>query len=214
MKLYKLTDENDRDYSGFQWGEGIEYIADIEGGIYWNNVVSGYTHPLLAVFLNHIPKKYSTHLWECDGDVTIADHGLKVGCTRFKTIRRIPLPQITSTQKARFAILCGLEVCRYDKVWINWAKNWLNGTDQSKQSTLAMLKMIKEEKLLPTILAIEDAVSDATWTVAAVTIWMTEEMPVWKGGGPMTVQAVVAENAARIARLDLIALAKKATEEK
>lgn len=136
MKLYKLTDENDRTYGGCRWGEGVERGRSGRGPLCGPGWLHAYTDSLLAVLLNPLhayfdPETY--HLWECDGDVGETDHGLKVGCTRIKTIRRIPPPEVSSERRVRFAILCTLRVTK-DGAWRVWAGKWLSGEDRSFRS--------------------------------------------------------------------------------
>lgn len=136
MKLYKLTDEKDRTYNDCQWGEGVEHTAFGEGDLCGPGWLHAYTDPLLAVLLNLIhanfsPKTY--HLWECEGDVGRTDHGLKVGCTRIKTLRRVEPSKVTPEQHIRFAILCVMRVC-HNKAWRAWAEKWLSGEDRSADS--------------------------------------------------------------------------------
>ena len=111
MKLYKLTDKNDKTYNKTQWGENVTHEATGEGDLCTEGWFHAYTHPLLAVLLNPIHANLSNpHLWEAEGEIGNDDHGLKVGCKKLTTIKRLNLPEITSEQIVRFAILCALEV--------------------------------------------------------------------------------------------------------
>lgn len=131
MRLYKLTDENGQTYNNTQWGEGVTHTASGKGKLCGPGWLHAYTDPLLAVLLNPIHANFSNpRLWEAEGEVGATDFGLKVGTTRLTTIREIPLPDVTSNQISRFAILCARRVCR-DEAWNRWADKWLSGEDRS-----------------------------------------------------------------------------------
>lgn len=136
MKLYKLTDQDGytrRGKSGeTQWSEGFTLETNGEGDLCGPGWVHAYTDPLLAVFLNpiHADIKFPL-LWECEGEIGKSDRGLKVGCKKLTTIRKLPLPDVTTEQRVRFGILCALEVCE-EPQFMTWAGRWLAGTDRTK----------------------------------------------------------------------------------
>jgi len=139
MKLYKLTDKNDQTYGGCQWGENVTVETSGIGNLCGDGFTHWYTHPLLAVLLNPIQGNFdleTAHLWEGKGEVVKDDRGLKVGCVKALTIKRIPLPEVTLAQKVAFGILCVLEVYE-EKSFKVWAENWLSGKDRSKKSAAA-----------------------------------------------------------------------------
>ncbi len=135
MKLYyKLTDEKDQTYGGCQWGEGITNKAKRgRGRLCSPFYIHATTHPLLAVLLNPIQGTYdleTAHLWEGKGRVAKTEYGLKVGCKTFTTLKRIPIPQVSLTQKAAFGILCAME-SYHEPGWVQWAEDWLSGKDRT-----------------------------------------------------------------------------------
>ena len=139
MKLYKLTDQDDRTKGGCQWGENITVETDGKGGLCSAGFTHWYTHPLLAVLLNPIHGSYdldTAHLWEGEGEVTKNDTGLKVGCVKATTTKRIELPAVTREQRVRFAIACVWQVCK-EKRWRKWAQGWIEGTDRSGAASSA-----------------------------------------------------------------------------
>jgi len=137
MKLYKLTNEKDQTYGKTQWGENIEHTTDGSGNLCGPGWLHAYTDPLLAILLSPIHTNFNDpHLWEAEGDVGKTDHGLKVGCTRLRTVRRIKLPKITVEQRVRFAILCAWESCQNSQ-WRHWATNWLLGKDRTPAAAWA-----------------------------------------------------------------------------
>uniref|UniRef100_A0A6M3L734 Uncharacterized protein n=1 Tax=viral metagenome TaxID=1070528 RepID=A0A6M3L734_9ZZZZ len=134
---YKLTDENDKTYNNTQWGENITHRAERgKAELCSSTVVHYYDHPLLAVLLDpantNIPEP---HLWEAKGRRVVHD-GTKGGCKSLTTTKRIPLPEITTTQRVRFAILCALEVY-HDARFKKWATRWLKDEDRSEAANRA-----------------------------------------------------------------------------
>ena len=134
MLLYKLTDEYDQTYNHTQWGEGVTHESTGEHGLCGFGWIHAYTDPLLAVLHNPIHGDFANpHLWEAEGEIGLTDHGMKVGCRKLTTIRRIELPAVTTEQRVRYGILCAMEVCT-DATWRRWAENWLSGLDRSKET--------------------------------------------------------------------------------
>ena len=138
MKLYKLTDNNDRTYNKTQWGKGVTHTTTGDGiDLCSNGYIHAYTDPYLALFLNPIHAHFrNCHLWEAEGDVIKDDNGLKVGCKSLTTTRRMTKPHITKQMLVKFAILCALEVCD-NAEFVVWANNWLSGKDRSKAAAEA-----------------------------------------------------------------------------
>ena len=135
MNLYKLTTENDQTHAGLQWGKGIEHTASGKGDLCGSGWLHAYTDRLLAVLLDPIHASFgeTAHLWQAEGDVGKNDHGLKVGCTRLRTIRWIKKPVVSTVQRIAFGILCAREVYD-DPSWRGWAEKWLDGRDRSAKS--------------------------------------------------------------------------------
>jgi hypothetical protein len=52
------------------------------------------------------------------------------------TVRELPLPEVSDTQRIAFGILCAKEVCKH-KAWNAWADKWLSGEDRTKASACA-----------------------------------------------------------------------------
>jgi len=126
--LYKLTDASDCTHGDSQWGPGVTIETSGEGELCGPGFTHWYTHPLLAVLLNPIHGGFdlaTAHLWKGKGKIAKTDNGLKVGCTRGTTLRRVPLPSVTTEQRVRFAVLCARTVYR-DPQFLAWAEGWLN----------------------------------------------------------------------------------------
>ena len=136
-KLYKLTDENGRTRGGTQWGPGISNGGTGIGGLCGPGYVHAYENPLLAVLLNPIHGDFENpRMWEAEGETAKRDGQIKCGCVTLTTVREIPLPAITATQRVRFAILCAKSVFK-DADWNVWADNWLSGKDRSARAAWA-----------------------------------------------------------------------------
>ena len=195
MVLYKLTDQNGQTRGGCQWGEGVEHTAPGTGNLCTAGWLHAYTHPLLAVFVSPVhPNLADPVLWEAEGDVGKDDCGLKVGCTRLKTIRRIPLPEVTVNQRIRFAIYCAKAV-RTNARWDEWADGWLNRSDRTADAARAAYDTADASAA-----AAASAVADATDAAdAADAAYAT---------------AHAAAHAANVGQsLDLIALAERAVRD-
>ena len=138
MKLYKLTDQNGETghrYKRTKWLPlGTVHETSGEGDLCGPGWLHAYTDPLLAVLLNPIHADIkSPRLFECEGDIGKSDHGLKVGTSRLLCTREIPLPDITTEQRVKFAILASLEVYD-DPRYRTWAEAWMSGADRTQKS--------------------------------------------------------------------------------
>lgn len=190
-KYYKLTDEHDRTYGGCQWGENVTVETSGEGDLCDPGWTHWYTDPLLAVLLNPIHGDYdltTAHLWESPEDQVAEkfDHGLKVGCKRGTTVRRIQMPEVTMTQKVAFGILASLEVYKVPD-YVAWATAWLSGEDRSVEAVEAAW---------------------AAWAAGAAGVAGVA------GVAREAREAAWAAKAAWAAELDLVALARKAMDVK
>jgi hypothetical protein len=135
MKLYKLTDRNNKtragEYNECQWGENITHSGTGVGALCGPGYIHAYTDPLLAVLFNPIHANIKHPVgWECEGNVAINDRGIKVGCVTLTTVRVIELPIVTTSQRVAIGILCALGVYK-DSIFVHWANAWLDGTDRT-----------------------------------------------------------------------------------
>ena len=135
---YKLTKQDLTTYNGFQWTIGEWKETSGEGELCTSGWLHCYTNPLLAILLNPIHARISNpKLFEIEVDgKCLTDYGLKEGWTKMKLVKEIAIPEITNIQKVAFAILCALEVY-HDEKFVEWANNWLNGKDRSRDSANA-----------------------------------------------------------------------------
>lgn len=134
MKAFKLTDKNGQTKGGMQWGEGVTHEAvGFDEELCSDGWIHFYTDLLVGVFMNPAHADFKEALaWECEtaGDL---HEPLKSGCKRLTTTRQIPLPEVTTTQRVAFAILCALEI-HTEEGFVSWAKDWLSGEDRTKDS--------------------------------------------------------------------------------
>ena len=135
MKAYKLTDENGKTQNDTQWGENISHAASGDGKeLCSDGWIHFYTHPLIAVLMNPVHAGFSSpRMWECETDGEHLHESLKSGCKTLTTLKEIPVPEVSLTQRIAFGILCAKEVCK-DKVWNEWADKWLSGEDRTEES--------------------------------------------------------------------------------
>jgi hypothetical protein len=197
MKLYKLTDKNDRTHGGCQWGENVTIETSGEGDLCGPGWTHWYLHPLLAVFLNPIHGDFNlktAHLWEGRGKPEKFDYGLKVGCRKATTIKRINLPKPTTTQRVAFGILAALEVY-HEPSFVAWAKDWLANKNRNARAAEAAAW------------ATDWAAAWADWAAAWAATWAAKATEAAEAAG-----AAEAAAWAAITRkpIDLIKIAKKA----
>ena len=139
MKAYKLTDKNNQTHGKLQWGPNVSHTATGNSDTLCSD---GYIHyykdPLLAVLLNPIHANFpNPNLWECEATGVTINEPLKSGSKTVTTIRQIPLPEVTLTQRIAFAILCVKQVYK-STTWLTWADNWLAGINRTRQTAKAV----------------------------------------------------------------------------
>jgi hypothetical protein len=132
--IYKLTDENMRTYNDFQWEIGKTYETNGRGDLCGPGWLHAYTDPLLAVLLNPIHADLKApRLFRGEGLVGKTDGGLKIGCSRMVLREELPLPQVTTEQRIKFAIYCALEVYK-EPNFTRWAQGWLAAADAAARA--------------------------------------------------------------------------------
>lgn len=219
MKAWKLTDANGQTYGGTQWGEGVTHEASGEGDLCGSGWLHFYDDPLLAVLFNPIHTNFGAgmQLWEAVAEGAIKpDNGLKFGCSRLTTVRRVDAPEVTMEQRIRFGILCAKEVCD-DPAWNAWADRWLSGKDRTARAAAAA-----REATWAAQEAWEAATWAATWAAAwaeraacaaraaaAAAAWEAAWEATWEAA--RAVRAAAAEAATRNS-IDLKKLASAAVE--
>lgn len=131
-KLYKLTALDGTTKGPTQWGEGVTHTAPGGGALCTAAWLHAYRDPLLAVMMAPEYGYADGQLWEAEGEVGI-DDGTKVGCTSLTTLRKMPLPVLTTEQRVEVAIRCAMEVYK-EPGWTTWAEGWLSGRDRTRSA--------------------------------------------------------------------------------
>jgi hypothetical protein len=203
-KVYKLTTAEGKTRVGYcnetQWGSGFAHVASGGGELCSSNWLHAYTHPLLAVLMNpaHAALDARTmRLWECEAEVGLRKAD-KIGCTWLKTIKCIPLPQVTTLQQQAFAILAAKAVYK-DMKFQRWADNWLNGSDRTAAAAGAAAWAAAWAAARAA-----DAAAEAARAAAEAAAWAADAA---------AEAARAAAEAARAAYIDLNALAEQAVRE-
>ena len=198
--LYKLTDKDGRTYGGCQWGEGIEHTATGNGKLCTAGWLHAYTDLLVAVLMDPIHGAFGedAQMWEADGDVGKTASDGKVGCTRLRTLRQVPLPVVTRGHRIRFGILCAMRFYRHEG-FQKWAREWLAGINRTKAAAWAAWA------------AARAAAGAAAWAAAGAAAWAAEAAA-WAAEAAARAAARAAEAAEAGASLDLVALAHEAIE--
>ena len=130
MKLYKLTDQNNKTYGCCEWGKNVTHKARGNGGLCTDGIIHAYVDPLIAILMNPIHAKIDDPVvWEAEGEIVESD-GLKVGCKELTTTKVIPTPSFTTEQRVAFAILRSLDVYSNTE-YKKWATGWLCNKDRS-----------------------------------------------------------------------------------
>ena len=143
MKLYKITDKNDKTRAGYQnecqWGENVTHRAKGKGkNLCSEDFIHAYTDPLLAVFFNPLGGNYDEKtmlLWEAEGRISAKEVD-KVGCRSLTTIKKIQKPEITTEQRVEIAIRLAVKVYK-ETSFIKWANSWLDTSDRTEAAARA-----------------------------------------------------------------------------
>jgi len=135
---YKLTDDKGQTRGATQWAENITHRANKGKMILCTNTcIHVYAEPEMASFFNAIHGDFKNpQCWE--GKVkgkTISD-GCKIGCKEFISIKKVPLPEISTEQRVAIAIKCALRVYA-EPAFVKWGQSWLDGTDRSRDAAYA-----------------------------------------------------------------------------
>jgi len=101
------------------------------------SVLHYYRHPLMAALLNPIHAAISNpRLLVIEHDGEDCSDGLKHWTTApCRVLREEPLPEISTAQRVRWAILAARETL-VDTRWCQWADAWLTGADRSQAAAM------------------------------------------------------------------------------
>ena len=135
MRLYKLTDHTGQTYNNTQWGEGVTHSAPGTGEMCSAGWIHAYESPVLALLMNPVHASADPLLWEAEGEIGRTD-GTKCGVVALTTLRCIPLPMVTLTQRIAFGILAA-KTGHTSPSFHVWADNWLSGKNRSAAASAA-----------------------------------------------------------------------------
>lgn len=137
---YKLTDKDGKTQPGAenetQWGENVTHRAKDKGKkLCTGQVIHGYDDYYLAVYMNPAQGNYDEGtmlMWAGKGRRVVTD-GIKSGYKQFTTLRRIPIPELTTEQRVTITIHLALQLYVNDS-FRKWAIDWLDGIDRSSDA--------------------------------------------------------------------------------
>ncbi len=140
MSVYKLTDPDGYtrrgEAHGTLWGEGVRHEATGTGGLGSPGVIHQYNSPELASFFNPIHANIEHPIcWEAEAGRTVEHDGTKGGSRWLRTLRKVPLPTLTTEQRVEIAIRVALwHRDALPPAYITWAERWLSGEDRSAEA--------------------------------------------------------------------------------
>ena len=138
MKCFKLISHTGCTFGYTKWGENVTHTASgTDPNLCSDGFIHFYMDPRIAVVMNPTHAGFvNPILWEAEYSGKVVHEPLKSGSKTLTTIRQIPLPEISPTQKIAFGIYCAKEVC-FDEKWNLWADRWLSGEDRTQKSASA-----------------------------------------------------------------------------
>ena len=183
--LCKLTTQDMTTHNGTKWEIGEWKETDGSGDMCGPGWLHCYDDPLLAVLHNPIHADIDNpRMWEIEVDGERKTDSLKSAYTRMRLVREIPIPEISTTQKVAYAILCAKKVCK-DTTWLSWANSWLSGKYRTAEAA--------------------EAAAAAAWAAAEA---MAARAEAWAAAAARAEAWAAAEKSTK--KIDLITIAKKA----
>ncbi len=136
---YKLTDSNGCTKNKTKWGPGVTHMATGNGtALCSDGFIHFYDDLLVGVFMNPIQGKFvNLRAFEGESIGEVVTEGTKSGAKGFTTLREVNVPQVSTTQRVAFGILCALEVSK-SASFVTWAGKWLSGVDRSRDAANAV----------------------------------------------------------------------------
>ena len=214
---YKLINSEMRTHNGFQWELGKWYETTGKGDLCSFDWLYFYNDPLVGMFMNPAhanienPRLFRA---EVEGKF-LDDNGLKCGYSRAKLVEELPLPQISSVQWIRFAILCAKEVYK-GKKWNEWADNWLSGKNRTTMKAW-IIKCTFCTIYAPDAACVATAAESAfyatrlAFSAAENTFYIAKSAT--SAAESVAIAVYTAEITAESKKIDLIGIARKAMEE-
>ena len=155
--------------------------------------------------MNPIRSNFETPvLWEAETDCKPVREGqIKCGVCTLTTLRIIELPEVTTEQRVRFAILCALRVCK-DRTFASWANKWLSGEDRSA-ATARWAEAAWAAEAARAAWATARAAATAAWAAAAAAA-----AAAWAAEAARAAAAAAAAAVSVLPEIDLIEIAREA----
>ncbi|HEU4538610.1 MAG TPA: hypothetical protein VFS00_31030, partial [Polyangiaceae bacterium] len=155
-------------------------------------------------------------VWECEGDVCVRDKsGLKVGCTRLKTVARLEVASPSPAQRARFAIWCAQSVLPVAQCppWHAWADAFLAGSPEAgTASALWTAEWAAEWAAARAAESVAESAAESAAQAAVRATWVARPIDSAAQAAAWAA-ARAAESAARAeppGSIDLVAIARRA----
>ena len=213
---YKLTTQDHTTHIGCAWKIGEWKKTDGSGELCGPGWLHCYDHPLLAVLHNPIHADITNPvLWRVEVRGTEKrDYQIKSGWTQMRLVKTVKLPNITINQRIAYGIKCALAVYT-DKLFVNWAENWLSGKDRSKESAAraawaAWAAWAAAEAAAEAAWAAAEAAAETAWATRAAA-WAARAARATRAAAWAAAEAAeAAAEAAWAGKIDLLKIAKEA----
>lgn len=138
VTMYKLVSQDMTTRGGMKWEIGKTNRANAVGTrMCTNQVLHCYNDPRLAIIFNPIHAGITDPiLLQIECSTIVNSDKLKFACKEQTPKCRLPLPEVSLTQKVAFAVKCALTVHKASE-FVLWAENWLSGVDRSSRAAIA-----------------------------------------------------------------------------
>ena len=134
-RLYKLTDANLCTHGGYQWVIGETRETSGTGPLCASGWLHAYSHPDIAILLNPIHADYRPcRLFEAEGSgIYLSDQSLKVGVSRLRLLRELPVPVFSAWERAAWAVFVVRSTPGRTSIpqWEEWADQFLAAGPQA-----------------------------------------------------------------------------------
>lgn len=137
---YLITDQDNKTWRDIQWGEGVtneDENINYHFAVYHGPQTASYMYPCYDGIKE--PK-----LWLAAGRGLSKNEGLRSYYQQLTTTKEFAITWPTQEQRITFGILCAMNLVMHPD-FREWAKKYLKGEDQSKESAHALNeKLLKE----------------------------------------------------------------------
>lgn len=137
--FYLVTNENNENWQNVSWGENVTHEENNPNYYfvtYDDPHVAAYMYPLSEI--TNQPK-----FWTVEQQSEKIECGYQFLFEKITTLKEFTVSLPTPDQKITFGMLCSMMLVK-NKEYREWAINYLNGSDKSKESALLLEKKLKE----------------------------------------------------------------------